>query len=354
MFDPGGILTLGEAVVLVVRLQGIYLTGSSNFESSVPFYAVYADYALSVGIIKNHGDYTKPVTRAAFAELIHNALPPEALPEINIIPDFGINDVAADSESGQAIYTLYRAGILTGSDRFGTFFPGGVLTRAEAAAIMVRLANPSLRVNMILPTSIPAEIIFERAADAVFMLETHDRRGVTVRTGSGFFICSSGLAITNLHVLDDAYGATATLNDGSRHPVSGVLAMCIESNLAMIKIESPDNDRNVLTLADSDFVEAGNTVFALGSPRALINSITGGIISNTARIADGRVFLQFTAPISFGSGGSALLNTLGQVVGVTSSSFSYGQNLNLAVPINHARNLEAGELIPLDELHDQE
>ena len=105
-----------------------------------------------------------------------------------------------------------------------------------------------------------------------------------------------------------------------------------------------------LHLADSDLVVTGNTVYALGSPRDLINSITDGIVSNTNRIVDGSTFMQFTAPISFGSGGSPVLNTLGQVVGVASSSFSYGQNLNLAVPVNFIKELQPGKLVTLEEL----
>jgi len=123
IFDPGGILTLGEAVTLAARLSSIYHTGSSDFPVSDPYYQVYADYALQNGIISSHFDYSVPATRAQFAEMSYNALPPEAFPEINTIPDHGICDVPPDTTSGKAIYALYRAGILSGSDRFGTFFP---------------------------------------------------------------------------------------------------------------------------------------------------------------------------------------------------------------------------------------
>ena len=197
---------------------------------------------------------------------------------------------------------------------------------------------------------IPAELIFQQNADAVFKLETYDSYGILIRTGSGFFISDTGLAVTNLHVLDNAASATITLYDGDVYRVRGVHATSEAFNLAIISIDSEDGGWEHLTLADSDLIEAGNTVYVIGSPLGYINTMTAGIISNTRREVDGETLIQFTAPISFGSGGSPLLNTLGQVVGVTSSSFSYGQNLNLAVPINHIKSMRPEAYVPLSSL----
>jgi S1-C subfamily serine protease len=118
----------------------------------------------------------------------------------------------------------------------------------------------------------------------------------------------------------------------------------------MISVDSGIVGWSYLRLADSDLIEVGNTVYALGSPLGLINTMTEGIVSHKDREVDGDLMIQFTAPISFGSGGSALLNARGQVIGVASSSFSYGQNLNLAVPVNFAKELVPGDCVPLEEL----
>jgi len=351
IFDPGGLLTLGEAVKLAARLRSIYYTGSADFTEYTPFYAVYADYALEHGIIDSPCDYTAAADRARFAELIHNALPAEAFAGINDIPDYGICDVASGPGYSAAVYTLYRAGILTGSDRYGTFYPQSSITRAEACTVMVRLANPAARVKTQLPSRIPAEVIFTRCADAVFMIETYDSDGKSIRTGSGFFISDTGLAITNLHVIENAATAAVTLHNGNIINVRGVCAISEDNNLAMLVVEPDRNDLSCLILADSDFVESGNTVYAIGSPMSLLNTMTEGIVSNPGRDVSGAAMIQFTSPISFGSGGSPLLNTLGQVVGVTSSSFSYGQNLNLAVPVNHIKDLEPGDLVTLASLN---
>jgi len=349
-FDPNGSLTLGESVKLAARLMSIYQTGKADFVESTPFYSVYADYALKNGIIDSQGDYDAPITRAEFAELMRNALPADAFPAIGAVPDYAISDVTPDMSFGPAVYTLYRAGVLAGSDRYGTFFPDSSLTRAEACAIMVRLAVPSARLITTLPIRLPPELIFQRSADAVFMLETFDETGGSIRTGSGFFISAGGLAVTNLHVLAGAASAKLTMYNGDVYQVLGVCAKSEENNLAMILIDPGERRVHFLNLADSDSIEVGNTVFALGSPLALINTMTEGIISNLNRELDGSKLFQFSAPISFGSGGSPVLNELGQVVGVASSSFSYGQNLNLAVPANFVKLLKPGQCVPLETL----
>ena len=350
MFDPGGQLTLGEAVTIAARLRSIYYTGKADFAESAPYYAVYADYALIHGIISAHGDYNAPVTRASFAVLMHNALPPEAFQVQNEIPDYGICDVASDTAVGAAVYALYRAGILAGSDQYGTFFADSEITRAEACAVMVRLADPPTRVRTLLPDNIPAAVIFQRSADAVFMLETFDSHGKSIRTGSGFFISDSGLAVTALHVIENASSATLTLYNGETCLMRGVRAISEEYNLVVFSVVSRKDGFCYLQLADSDLIQEGNTVYALGSPRGLHNTISEGIISFSGREVDADTLIQFTAPISFGSGGSALLNTLGQVVGVAASSFTFGQNLNLAVPVNNIKTLDYGPLIPLSDL----
>ena len=352
-FDPQGDLTLGEAVTLAARLRSIYHTGSADFTEGAPFYAVYRDYAISHGMIDPNieYDYSAPAVRAQFAELLYRALPPEALAQINTIADNGVNDVVSSDAFGDAVYSLYRAGVITGSDRFGTFFPYTNISRAEASAIMVRLAVPAARQRVSLPTQIPAEIIYQRGIDAVFMLETFDEDGESIRTGSGFFISSDGFAVTLLHVLDYAAGATATLSGGEVYDVNGVYAIDRENNLALLFIDTEGGAHSFLNLADSDAIETGNTVYTLGNPQSLFGTLTEGLISTTSRELGGQDMIQFSAPISFGSGGSPLLNALGQVIGIASSSYSYGQNLNLAVPINPVRELQPGEYVTLISLY---
>ena len=87
---------------------------------------------------------SQPLTRGAFAALLARSLPEEALEEINQIAQ--IPDVGADHPYGEAVYRLYRAGVLAGTDAKGTFRPENTLTRSEAAALVLRMADEDRRI----------------------------------------------------------------------------------------------------------------------------------------------------------------------------------------------------------------
>ena len=351
-FSPGGLLTIGEAVTLAARLRSIYHTGKAEFAETAPYYEAYAEYAIQHGIINGQMNYVTPINRAQFAGLMYNALPPEAYPAINAIPDYAINDVIPGSEHSAAIYALYRAGILSGSDQYGTFYPNQHITRAEVSTVLVRVLHPASRISIKLPDWIPAEVIYQRSVDAVVTIETFNAASRSIRTGSGFFITANGHVITALHVLDNAESATVTLLNGEVYPVLGVLASSEEFNVALLSVDAADRSFNFLNIADSSLIEIGNTLYSLGSPLNYTNTISEGVISHTSRELDDQTLIMFTAPISFGSGGSPILNTRGQVICIASLSYTSGQNLNLGIPSNHISALTPGKAINLSEFQE--
>ena len=91
-----------------------------------------------------------------------------------------------------------------------------------------------------------------------------------------------------------------------------------------------------LSMLTTETVHVGDTVYALGNPLGLQNSLSTGIISNSQRVTSAFALpmLQNTASISKGSSGGALFNEYGYVIGITSGYFSYGQDMYLAVPID--------------------
>ncbi|MBQ2997068.1 MAG: S-layer homology domain-containing protein [Oscillibacter sp.] len=148
-FDPEGSVTVAQTVTMADRLHSIYATGSENFVQSGLWYQTYVDYCKANGILKkDFEDYNAPAKRSDFAAILAAALPAEALSAINTVSV--IPDVAEESENGEAIYALYRAGILTGNDAQGTFGPETSINRAAAAAILTRMADPGLRKNITL------------------------------------------------------------------------------------------------------------------------------------------------------------------------------------------------------------
>jgi hypothetical protein len=145
-FQPSDQVTTAQAITLAARLRKLYLTGSSTFTSSSPWYKTYSDYAVSQGIISSApsaAQMDETLTRQEFAAILAGALPDAALPALNTVSAGSIPDVY---RSDTAIYKLYRAGIFAGNDEKGTFLPNAAITRAEVAAVIVRLADPNSRV----------------------------------------------------------------------------------------------------------------------------------------------------------------------------------------------------------------
>lgn len=148
-FDPEGTVTLAQAVAMAARIHSIYHTGGEDFRQGVsPWYAPYVDYARGAGILtRDCPDYDAAATRAQFASLFGRALPASALAEINSVADGAIGDVDASRAGAPEIYLLYRAGVLTGSGEDMAFRPAASIQRAEAAAVVTRMALPEQRVR---------------------------------------------------------------------------------------------------------------------------------------------------------------------------------------------------------------
>ena len=144
-FNPKGNMTVGEAITVAARVHSIYTTGTENFIEVSPWYQVYVEYAIGKSIIKS-GDftsYTRAATRAEMAYIFSNALPTAEFAPKNTVSS--LPDVTSGTPYYSSIITLYRAGILTGSDDRGTFSPSSNIIRAEAAAIISRVILPDTR-----------------------------------------------------------------------------------------------------------------------------------------------------------------------------------------------------------------
>jgi S1-C subfamily serine protease len=132
--------------------------------------------------------------------------------------------------------------------------------------------------------------------------------------------------------------------DGTVGSVEGVDAYDRDRDVAVIRLAPPP--KTVLEIGDSDKVQVGERVVAIGSPLGLQNTMSVGIVS---AIRNG--VIQMSNPISPGSSGGAVLNQYGKVVGVSVATIAQGQNLNFAIPINWAKPyLNAGTARPLSDI----
>ena len=142
-FKPNDQITNAQAITLAARLRKLYVSGSASFAKTNPWYKAYSDYAISQKIITSApANMSATLTRQEFASILAKALPDAALPAVNTVANGAIPDVY---RSDTGIYKLYRAGILAGSDSKGTFRPNAAITRAEVAAVLVRMADPNTR-----------------------------------------------------------------------------------------------------------------------------------------------------------------------------------------------------------------
>lgn len=174
----------------------------------------------------------------------------------------------------------------------------------------------------------PAAALYAAASQAVVMIDVQGPDGKTLGTGSGFFVSSDGLLVTNQHVIERAHAARARLYSGEWVRIGSVLTEDDRADLALLRAVASDVPYLELS-ADSPAI--GTKVYALGNPQGLTNTLSEGLISGVRDFPQRGEVLQTTAPVSGGSSGGPLLLADGRVVGVI-ALIRGGQNLNFAVP----------------------
>ena len=178
--------------------------------------------------------------------------------------------------------------------------------------------------------------IAEKALAATVYLEMQDSKGVPLGFGSGFFV-GDNLIATNYHVIEGAARGTAKLvGQFSTYTIAGVTATDKTNDLALLKVTV--SGIKPLPLGNSSDVKIGETVYVAGNPRGLEGTFSDGIISSR-RDQDTKERLQMTAPISPGSSGGPVLNSKGEVIGVSFMTLVGGQNLNFAIPSRYLTEL---------------
>lgn len=172
--------------------------------------------------------------------------------------------------------------------------------------------------------------------------------------GSGIIINSDGYILTNYHVIQGAQSISVILSN--KKTVSAKVVNYDENqDLAVIKVTTKTEMPAVAELGNSDNVQVGDSVVAIGNPlgKELLGSVTSGIISATKReITVGNTtqsFLQTDAAINPGNSGGALVNSLGQVIGVNSAKIGGNgvEGIGFAIPINTVASKLNGLLKPI-------
>src|SRR5690554_2203595 len=165
--------------------------------------------------------------------------------------------------------------------------------------------------------------------------------------GSGVIISKDGYIITNNHVVDRATEVSVSLND-NREYTAKVVGTDSQSDLALLKIEG--DDFPYLTFGNSDALQVGEWVLAVGNPFNLTSTVTAGIVSakNRGNVMGGGLgiqsFIQIDAAVNPGNSGGALVNTRGELVGINTAIYSQTGNFTkyaFAIPISIAGKIAA-------------
>ena len=202
-------------------------------------------------------------------------------------------------------------------------------------------------------TALSAVDIYKKVAPAVVMVSTKTIQSVngwfqqeTEGMGSGFIINEEGYILTNYHVIDGAKEVTVTLSDG-REVTASVVNYDSDKDIAMIKINEEVKVPGVVELGDSDALQPGEEVVAIGNPlsKELSSTLTKGIISALNRNVETQSgvstnLIQTDTAINAGNSGGPLVNTKGEVVGINSSKISGEavEGIGFSIPINDIKD----------------
>jgi len=168
-----------------------------------------------------------------------------------------------------------------------------------------------------------------KLASSIVMIGVHNQKKECFKTGSGVIISDKGYILTNFHVAcDAAYYGIRMEDEQEIYETSEIVKYNQVYDLAILKIDRKCTPIPVYQSGRD--LGRGQKVVAIGSPLGLFNSVSDGIISGFRNIKDVSM-VQFTAPISHGSSGGALLDLYGNLIGIITAGFDDGQNLNLAV-----------------------
>jgi S1-C subfamily serine protease len=181
--------------------------------------------------------------------------------------------------------------------------------------------------------------LYRRASPAVVFITQIDAAGKTTSLASGFIVSPNGVIVTNHHVIDPDPGAVHIRVKVPRGDVfTDVRVIYAEERRDFAVISIKAAGLPALPVGDSDKIEVGDRVIAIGNPKGLELTLTEGIVESMRLDPQkGYRFIQHQAPISPGSSGGPLINMKGEVVGINAFGVRDAQNLNGAIPINYVK-----------------
>jgi len=159
--------------------------------------------------------------------------------------------------------------------------------------------------------------------------------------GSGFIISEDGYILTNNHVVEGADKIKVRLSNNEKEFEGTVIGKDPKTDIALIKVETK-NHLPTVKLGNSDSLQVGEWVMAIGNPFGLEHTVTVGVVSAKGRVIGAGPyddFIQTDASINPGNSGGPLINTRGEVIGINTAIIAQGQGIGFAIPINMGKEI---------------
>jgi len=191
------------------------------------------------------------------------------------------------------------------------------------------------------PEEETAIAVYEQISPAIVAIEARLKDGVSA--GTGCIVSEDGLILTGSHVVENFTEISVTMYNGQTYKAEFVAQMGKNKDLALVKI-NPKKPLKTVSFANSETVKVGQRVLSIGNPFGFSNTLTQGIIS---RIDYVKNRFQTDAAINPGCSGGPLLNSGGQVIGISQSIYNPDNNISnigigFAIPSNEAIKFIAG------------
>ena len=218
-------------------------------------------------------------------------------------------------------------------------------------ALIACMGTPwNLAAALVTPEEMNSVRVYKQLANATVLVSSayvsahHIVQASGKGLGAGVLIDEQGSIVTNAHVVEGAANITVTLHDGTRLPAE-LIGSDPQSDIALLHVTLPKGRHAPVQLGDSDKLEIGQKVLAIGHPFGLGYAFSTGIVSGFGQLLESKqeVFqervIQTTTPINPGNSGGPLVDSEDHVIGINSSILRGAQNIGFAIPINTVKSI---------------
>lgn len=205
--------------------------------------------------------------------------------------------------------------------------------------------------NVVYGQSSISQRVLPKLKQSVVTVYAENENGYNFSRGSGFFISSTGIGVTNYHVLDGAFSGYVKDSNGQTYRIKDIVDYSPSMDLVKFSIEKNPNQKITPLNISPNSPRQGEEIVNYSTPLGVFeNTVSTGIISSIRDMQGYGSVIQITAPISPGSSGSPIVNSQGLVVGIVTFGYEGGQSLNFAVnavqlkKLNRTLNIAVGEM----------